>query len=109
MRILLIGHGRMGRLVEHHAPAHGAEIAAIVDDAAHLARGIAEAGAIDVAIDFTEPRAVAPTLEALASHRISAVIGTTGWEADEPRLRQVAADAGIGVLAAANFSIGMSI
>lgn len=109
MRILLIGHGKMGRLVEHLAPAHDGEIAAIVDDGAHLARGIADAGPIDVAIDFTEPRAVATTVDALAAHRINVVIGTTGWEEDESRLRVVAATAGIGVLAAANFSIGMTI
>jgi len=109
MRILLIGHGKMGRLVEHLASAHDGEIAAIVDDGAHLARGIADAGPIDVAIDFTEPRAVAGTVDALAAHRINVVIGTTGWEEDEPRLRVVAATAGIGVLAAANFSIGMTI
>src|SRR5690606_6616827 len=37
------------------------------------------------------------------------VIGTTGWQAHEEQLRQVAADAGIGVLAASNFSLGMNL
>ena len=31
MRLLLIGHGRMGRLVEALAPAYGFEVAAVLD------------------------------------------------------------------------------
>jgi len=37
------------------------------------------------------------------------VIGTTGWQAQEARMREIAKDAGIGVLAAANFSLGMNV
>ena len=44
---------------------------------------------------------------ALARHGINMVIGTTGWQADEPAVRQAAADAGIGVVAAPNFSVGV--
>jgi 4-hydroxy-tetrahydrodipicolinate reductase len=109
VRILLVGHGRMGTLVEQLAPVHGCEIAAIaeldrsIDDAA---RG---AGRVDVAIDFSQPDAVAGNLAALAALGISTVIGTTGWQAQEADLREVAARAGIGVLAAANFSLGMQV
>jgi 4-hydroxy-tetrahydrodipicolinate reductase len=37
------------------------------------------------------------------------VIGTTGWAKDEPAVRSAAADAGIGVVAAPNFSAGVVI
>src|SRR5262249_26238798 len=36
-------------------------------------------------------------------------VGTTGWQAHEAQLRDTATKAGIGVLASANFSIGMNI
>jgi 4-hydroxy-tetrahydrodipicolinate reductase len=109
VRILLIGHGRMGRLVEQHAAAHGCEIAAIADVDAPLAQAADRAGQVDVAIDFSQPDAVEGNLRQLAARRISVVIGTTGWQDRETALRQLAAEAGIGVLASANFSLGMHV
>lgn len=108
-RILLIGHGRMGKLVEQLAPEYGCEVAGIVTSVAG-ARGIADVqGSFDVAIDFTTPDAVAANLTALAQRKLNVVIGTTGWQAAEPELRAVAAQHRIGVLAASNFSIGLHI
>ena len=108
-RILLIGHGRMGALVERLAPEYGCEIAGIVTDEAG-AEGIAAArGPVDVAIDFTVADAVLANIQALAERRINVVIGTTGWQAQERAVRAAAEQSGIGVLAASNFSIGLHI
>lgn len=110
MRILLLGHGRMGQLVESLAPSYGATIAGVIDEQSGE-RAIAEGdfGRIDVAIDFTLADAVVKNLPQLAARRINVVIGTTGWQAQEAAMRDMAAKAGIGVLAASNFSIGMNI
>ena len=110
MRILLLGHGRMGKLVETLAPEYGGTIAAIIDqpDSAPAIRD-GSFGDVDVAIDFTLADAVPQNLPALAERRINVVIGTTGWSAHEPALRKIADDAGIGVLAAANFSLGLNL
>jgi 4-hydroxy-tetrahydrodipicolinate reductase len=110
MRILLLGHGRMGRLVESLAPEYSGTIAAVIDE--HSGdRAIADGtfGDVDVAIDFTLADAVPRNLPQLAARRINVVIGTTGWQAQEAAMREVAKDAGIGVLAAANFSLGMNV
>jgi 4-hydroxy-tetrahydrodipicolinate reductase len=107
MRILLIGHGRMGQLVESLAPSYGCEVAGIVtgrSGAAAIVRGAA-----DVAIDFSSAPAVPVNLQRLAACGIDVIEGTTGWQAQEPELRALVAKTGIGVLASANFSIGMSI
>jgi 4-hydroxy-tetrahydrodipicolinate reductase len=40
---------------------------------------------------------------------VNVVIGTTGWQHDEPALREIAEREHLGVLASANFSIGMAI
>lgn len=110
MRILLVGHGRMGRLVGDLAPEYGYEIAGIIDPQSPAHAGGPEEErwrGVDVAIDFTFPGAVKTNVPALARHGIDLVIGTTGWEADEPAVRRAVADAGIGVVVAPNFSVGV--
>lgn len=110
MRLLLIGHGRMGQLVERLASAYDCEIAGVVTGRSGLdGVNAAHLGHVDVAIDFTEPQAVAGNFRHLAARKVNMVIGTTGWQKDEPALRELAARDGIGVLAAANFSIGMAV
>lgn len=108
-RILLVGHGRMGQLVEQLAPEYGCEVGAVVRSA-DGAEGISRAaGHFNVAIDFTAPEAVRVNLPALAARGLNVVIGTTGWQADEHALREIADRHHIGVLAASNFSIGLHI
>ena len=110
MRILLLGHGRMGRLVESLAAEYGGTIAGVIDE--HSGdRAIADGkyGDVDVAVDFTLADAVIRNLPQLAARKINVVIGTTGWQAHEAKMRDIAKDAGIGVLAAANFSLGMNV
>lgn len=110
MRILLLGHGRMGHLVESLASSYGATIAGIIDEqsgASAIADG--QFGDVDVAIDFTLADAVPKNLPQLAARKINVVIGTTGWQAHEAAMRTIASDAGIGVLAASNFSLGMNV
>lgn len=108
-RILLVGHGRMGVLVEQLAPEYGCEIAAIVTEDNGVAGIAAAPDSTDVAIDFTVAGAVVTNVQALAARRINVVIGTTGWQAHESAVRAVVEQHGIGVLAASNFSIGLHI
>ena len=110
MRILLLGHGRMGQLVESLAPEYGGAIAGVIDEhsgASAIADGTY--GAVDVAIDFTLADAVVKNLPQLAARKINVVIGTTGWQQQEAAMRAIAKDAGIGVLASPNFSLGVNI
>ena len=110
MRLLVLGHGRMGRLVESLAAEYGATVAGVIDEHSGP-RAIADGafGAADVAIDFTLADAVPKNLPQLAERKINVVIGTTGWHAHEETMKDIAAKAGIGVLAASNFSLGMNI
>lgn len=97
----------MGSLVEALAPDYGFAIAGILRRA-DVPIEIAADG-VDVAIDFTLAEAVPQNLPALAARGINCVIGTTGWQAHEPALRATAAAHRIGVVAAANFSVGMNL
>jgi 4-hydroxy-tetrahydrodipicolinate reductase len=110
MRILLVGHGKMGRLIESLAPEHGATVAGVVDPESQAHGGAIDDPRwtdVDVAIDFTAPEAVVRNVTALANRRINIVLGTTGWKQHEALLRQAVADAGIGIVAAPNFSAGV--
>jgi len=108
-RILIVGYGRMGQLVERLAPECGCRVAGVLDiDLNATGEGLQD-GAwrdVDVAIDFTTPKAVVQNLPRYAALGLSAVVGTTGWNAEREALRHRCEQAGIGVVAAPNFSVG---
>jgi 4-hydroxy-tetrahydrodipicolinate reductase len=112
IQVLLVGYGRMGRLIGDLAPEYGCEVAGVIDPQSPLHAGPLDQErwrGVDVAIDFTFADAVKPNVEALARLRINIVIGTTGWRADEASVRRTAAAADLGVVAAPNFSAGVVI
>ena len=110
MRLLLVGYGRMGRLVEKLAPDYGFDVVGRLDDTNNIGgAGIPAAPDADVAIDFSVPSAVAENLPKLAARCMNVVIGTTGWHEREQEMRRVAADAGVGVVSASNFSLGVAL
>jgi 4-hydroxy-tetrahydrodipicolinate reductase len=94
----------MGRLIEELAPAHGLEIADTID----VGRGN-WATTADVAVDFSTADAVRTNFARYVERKLPVVIGTTGWSAHEAELRAQAQGAGLGVVAAANFSIGVNL
>jgi 4-hydroxy-tetrahydrodipicolinate reductase len=97
--------GRMGaevcRAVEM---AGGLQLVAALD----LGDDRAAADGVDVAVDFTHPDAVMENLAWCIDHGIHAVVGTTGFTDEKYDLvrRQLAERTDVGVLIAANFSIG---
>jgi 4-hydroxy-tetrahydrodipicolinate reductase len=113
MRIVLVGHGRMGRLVGELAPEYGAEVVGVIDpqSPAHTADADDDRwrGAADVAIDFSLADAVATNVPALARRGLRIVLGTTGWQQHEAGLRHAVAGTGTGIVAAPNFATGVVI
>ena len=110
MRILLVGHGKMGQLVGELAGQYDCEVAGVSDPASPRHGGAPDAdcwAGVDVAIDFSTPDSVVPNASTLARRGISLVVGTTGWGPQEAALRQVIADSGVGIVVAPNFSTGV--
>ena len=107
LRALLIGYGRMGRLVESLAGDYGVEVVGRVtrENSAEASRW----PDADVAIDFSTAAAVPENAPRLAARRVSMVIGTTGWRDSETAVRATLKDYPVGIIAAPNFAIGVNL
>ena len=107
VRAILVGYGRMGRLVDALAAEAGVEIVG------RLRGGdMADPSAwptADVAIDFSTAAAVPANARALGARGLSLVIGTTGWQAQADAVRRELESFPIGVIAAPNFAIGVNL
>src|ERR1051325_620259 len=133
MKLALLGHGRMARVVEAEARAAGHDLGAVITsrnaaDAARLLPGHT------VAIDFSvpaaaiehvtdavtaggRPRTGADRTPAVAIERVTAAVtagvplvqGTTGWQRDEPDVRRIVEQGGGALIYGANFSIGVNL
>jgi 4-hydroxy-tetrahydrodipicolinate reductase len=112
VRVLLVGHGRMGRLVGSLAATHDAEVVAVLDAATNQGgRGAAsfDRAAADVVVDFSTAEATLATAPVLAAAGLPLVIGTTGWHEREHEVRDAVARHGIGAVVSANFSVGAHV
>jgi 4-hydroxy-tetrahydrodipicolinate reductase len=112
MKLALIGHGAMGRLVERLAREAGHDVATVVGsrESAFRAEELAEIlGGHDAAIDFTVAEAVARHAEACALARVPLVEGTTGWHAQLDEVRGVFEREGGALIYGANFSVGVNL
>jgi len=110
MRILLVGHGKMGRLVESLAPEYGCEVAGVIDPQSPAHGGGPDAdrwSGVDVAIDFSTAASVPVNAPVLARRGINLVVGTTGWREHEGAVRKAVEESGAGIVAAPNFSTGV--
>src|SRR5689334_8220042 len=95
MKLALIGHGKMGRLVEELAPAAGWEIVPLEK--------------AEVAVDFTVPQAVVGNVRKAAGLGVNLVVGTTGWADHMAEVRGIIEKQGTGLIYGPNFSIGVSL
>ena len=103
MKLLIVGYGKMGRLVDDLASAQGHEVVGRVDE------GRDEWAPADAAIDFSTADALLANFPRYLELRAPLVIGTTGWNQHIDRLRAEAVTARLGVVASANFSVGVNV
>ena len=103
MKLLIVGYGKMGRLIDELASAQGHEVVGRVDE------GRDEWAPADAAIDFSTADALLANFPRYLQLRAPLVIGTTGWNPHAERLRAEAVAARLGVVASANFSVGVNL
>jgi len=111
MKILVLGRGKTGSLVAEVARQRGHEVDVLraADNPGGSALTASRLAEIAVVIDFTTPHAVLSNIGACARTGKNMVVGTTGWYGEIPRVQKLVHDAGIGLLYAANFSVGVNL
>jgi 4-hydroxy-tetrahydrodipicolinate reductase len=112
MNLAIIGHGKMGWLIEQLAPEFGFTVPLRLDSSSNgSAAGITNSNfhGIDVAVDFSTASAVIQNIERLASLGINTVVGTTGWTAQLGQAKAAVRESGIGFVWSPNYSIGVNV
>ena len=112
LNLALLGYGKMGRTIAQIAPQRGFQVRLVMDiDANPHAQGITREKfeCMDVCLDFTAPDAVVENARRVAEAGCNLVIGTTGWTDRLKEVRQIVEKNGIGLVHAANFSIGVNL
>ncbi|MBC7933400.1 MAG: dihydrodipicolinate reductase [Rubrivivax sp.] len=112
MRLALIGHGAMGRLVEARAREEGHDVATVTGsrESALRAEELAEIlSGHDAAIDFTVAGSVPHHAQACALARVPLVEGTTGWHDRLEDVRSTMGRANGALIYGANFSVGVNL
>ncbi|HTD24064.1 MAG TPA: dihydrodipicolinate reductase C-terminal domain-containing protein [Terriglobales bacterium] len=111
MKLIILGRGKTGSLVADIAREKGHDVLALDVEENQNAAGLTPETTNGVAavIDFTTPTAVLGNIEACIRLGVNMVVGTTGWYADLPRIRQLVEQSQMGFLYASNFSIGVNI
>lgn len=109
--LVIVGYGKMGKLIEQLAPEYGFAVKLKLDEFNNaLYEGLTPENfrGIDVAIDFSIPSAVLTNVEGVAGLGVNVVIGTTGWQEHMERVRAVVERHGTGLVWSPNYSIGVN-
>ena len=112
LNLALLGYGKMGRTIAQLAPQRGFEVRLIMDiDVNTGGEGITGENfkGIDVCIEFTTPDAALDNIRRVAQVGCNLVVGTTGWHQHLEEVRKVVEANGVGMVYAANFSIGVQL
>jgi len=106
MKILLIGYGKMGRIIEAIALERGHIIAGKVDNQEELSQFN---GTADVAIEFSQPDAVIDNLKYCFEKKIPVACGTTGWLERKSEMEALCKQKQSTFFYASNYSLGVNL
>lgn len=109
MNILLLGYGKMGKIIGEIAESRGHSIAGKIniDNKEDLQK--LNPKDIDVAIEFSQPEAAFENISWAINHGVPIVVGTTGWLDKKSEIEKMTLDKNGSFFYASNFSIGVNI
>ncbi len=109
MRVLVLGHGKTGRLVAEVAAEHGHSVHVLDAKENPHARALTApfVTGFDVVVDFTNAEAAVQNMRACLSNAARMVVGTTGWYDRLNDMRELARRKEAGLLFGTNFSVGV--
>ena len=109
MNIIILGYGKMGRIIEQVALSRGHRISHKINaDNLHEMAKINPAEA-DAAIEFSEPGAVISNLYYCFDNRIPVVCGTTGWLDRRAEVELHCMQKNAAFFYSSNYSLGVNI
>jgi len=109
MNILILGYGKMGKIIAEIAESRGHTIAAKINIDNREELDTLDAARIDVAIEFSEPSAAYENITWAINHQIPVLSGTTGWLERKPEIERLALSKGGSFFYASNYSVGVNI
>lgn len=109
MRIVLLGYGRMGKMIEQIAIKRGHEIVLIVDENNRTDCSGEQLKRADVAIDFSIPGVAVENYKWCFDNGVPVVSGTTGWLDKWDEVTAYCRAKNGGFFYASNFSVGVNI
>lgn len=122
MRALVIGYGKMGRLISQLAAEYNIAISAVVDthcdftnptlpDSCLGYKSLTQEAieACDIAFDFSSSKEICQRILMLAQAQKPLIVGTTGWEKSEKEARQIINEYQSALLYSPNFSLGIAL
>jgi 4-hydroxy-tetrahydrodipicolinate reductase len=108
--LAIVGHGKMGRLIEQLAPEYGFDVRLALNSATNTcARGLTRENlhGVDAAVEFSTPSAAAQNIRRLAALGVPVVAGTTGWLEELSGVRESVQSSGTALVWGPNFSVGV--
>jgi 4-hydroxy-tetrahydrodipicolinate reductase len=109
MNILILGYGKMGKIIGEIAESRGHSLAAKINiDNRHELDSV-DAATIDVAIEFSQPEAAVENISWAMTRGIPVVSGTTGWLSRKFEIEKLVAVHDGAFFYASNYSIGVNI
>ncbi len=109
MKIVLLGYGKMGQLIEKFAVKRGHEVVLIVDEHNRAEITVDDLAEADVAIDFSTPHAALDNISLCFDADLPIVVGTTGWYEHLEEIKETCLQSDQALLYGSNFSIGVNI
>jgi len=108
--LAIVGHGKMGRLIEQLAPEYGFDVRLALNSATNTCgRGLTRENlrGVDAAVEFSTPSAAAQNIRQLAALGVPVVAGTTGWLEELAGVRASVQSSGTALVWGPNFSVGV--
>jgi len=109
MKVLLIGYGKMGKTIESILKEKGHSVPYICDKDTNCSLEEIKKGAVDVAIEFTEPGAAFNNIKACLEKGIPVVSGTTGWLEKRVEIEDLCHEKRGAFFYASNYSLGVNL
>lgn len=109
MKIVLLGYGKMGQLIERYALKRGHDVVLVIDENNRSSISPDELQDADVAIDFSTPDAALGNIDLCFEANLPIVVGTTGWYDHLEDIRAKCLEGEYAMLYGSNFSIGVNV